>query len=288
MDFTGLEFESCGEAAVVLGRPLATSNPAALPVLQGVNEERAEIGLTPRPEDPKLSEDLQKHCRYMAMNNLLAHPEEKGKPGYSPEGHEAGMRSILSRGTPSERVAAGMVSTYFHRQDVLRPDTLAFGVGYEGNFGGIDGRTKMGDPKSVLWPVLCPVPDQTGVPLRFAREAPDPIPGDEAAGFPITVYFGTAALQLKSHALKAVSGPGVVPSKAGMPVECYAFDPSSGTEPGMTRYQKVVAIIPKDPLQPNVEYEVTFEVDVAGKPWSRTWRFNTTPPQPGRGGARRG
>jgi hypothetical protein len=56
----------------------------------------------------------------------------------------------------------------------------------------------------------------------------------------------------------------------------------------MTRYQKVVAIIPREPLLPNVEYEVSLEVDAAGETWSRTWRFNTTPPQPGRGGPRRG
>jgi hypothetical protein len=196
------------------------------------------------------------------------------------------MRSILSRGTPSDRVAAGMVGTYFHRQDVIRPDVLAFGVGYEGNFGGIDGRSKMGDSKSVLWPILCPVPGQTGVPTRFNREAPDPIPGDQEAGFPITAYFGTASLKLKSHSLKALPAPGA-PSKLGTPVECYAYDPVSGTESGMTKYQRVVAIIPKDPLASNVEFEVTFEVEVAGQPWTKTWRFNTNPAQPTRG-ARRG
>lgn len=35
-------------------------------------------------------------------------------------------------------------STYFRRQEVIRPETLAFGVGYEGSYGGIDGRSVMG------------------------------------------------------------------------------------------------------------------------------------------------
>ena len=163
MEFTALQLGPVGENPSVKGKPLATSNPAALPILKGVNEERVEIGLTPRPEDVKLSADLQKHCRYMAANNSLTHPEEAGKPGYSEDGHKAGMRSILGRGQSAERVAAGMVGTYFHRQDVIRPNTIAFGVGIEGAFTGIDGRSSLGQAPAHYWPVLCPVPGQSSV-----------------------------------------------------------------------------------------------------------------------------
>ncbi|HYE99258.1 MAG TPA: hypothetical protein VEJ18_10125 [Planctomycetota bacterium] len=272
MDFTGLTFGPAGEEPSVQGRLLATTTAAALPVLKGVNAERVEIGLTPRPEDLKLSADLQKHCAYMALNGTLTHPETKGRPGYSEEGHAAGMRSILSSGTPADRVAAGMMATYFHRQDVIRPDTAGFGVGYEGVYGGIDGRTKLSSPPNKTWPVICPVPDQT-VPTHFNRESPDPIPGDREAGFPITAYFGTDQLTLKAHSLRALAGPGVPPSRTGHPVECYTFDPRTGSEPSMTRYQRVVALIPKDPLRTGAEYEVMLEVDVAGTPWKKTWRF---------------
>ena len=37
-----------------------------------------------------------------------------------------------------------------------------------------------------------------------------------------------------------------------------------------------VCLIPKDPLKVNVDYEVSMTVDVAGKPWSKTWRFSTS------------
>lgn len=282
MEFTGLTMAFLGEEAQVRGKPLATTVPAALPVLKGVNEERAEIGLTPRPEDVKLSADLQKHCKYMAMNNLLAHPETPGQPGYSKEGHEAGMRSILSRGTPADRVAAGMVNTYFHRQDVIRPEALGFGVGYEGNFGGIDGRSNVTQPPAHYWPVLCPVPGQADVGTTYGKESPDACPGDNAAGYPITVYFGTSQLRLVSHSLKEVGpagpqAPAGRPLPAGAPaIDCYPFDPKQGASSDMTGYQRCVCIMAKDPLKPNVEYEVTFQVDVAGKPWVRTWRFSTS------------
>ena len=44
----------------------------------------------------------------------------------------------------------------------------------------------------------------------------------------------------------------------------------------MTKYQSGVALIAKDPLKVNVDYEVSMTVDVNGKPWSRTWRFSTS------------
>ncbi|HEX7898008.1 MAG TPA: hypothetical protein VF950_09635 [Planctomycetota bacterium] len=273
MEFTGLEFGPIGDGPKVTGRPLATTVPEALPVLKGVNEERVKLGLTPRPEDVKLSADLQKHCKYMVGTGVLAHPEEKGKPGYSEEGHAAGMRSILGRGMGADTLAFGMVNTYFHRQDVIRPQALAFGVGYEGAFGGIDGRSAMGKAPAQYWPVLCPVPGQQNVGLNYGKEAPDACPGDAAAGYPITVYWGTSNLKIKSHSLKAVP-PGPLPK--GLPeVECYVYDPAQGVEAGMTRYQQCVCLIAKDPLKPNTTYEVALAVDVDGKPWSKTWRFTT-------------
>ncbi len=280
MDFAGVRLGPLGEEFSVQGRPLATGAPAALPVLQGINEERLRIGLTPRPEDPKLSGELQKHCQYMAANNVLTHPEQKGKPGYSEEGHKAGMRSILSRGMPAEHVAFGMVQTYFHRQDVIRPNALAFGVGYEGAFGGIDGRSKLGPAPARFWPVLCPVPDQQDVGLTYGKEAPDACPGDNAAGLPITAYFGTSKLKLTSHELR-IAGPANAPPRplpkgAKLPaVDCYVFDPQTGASAGMTRYQHCVCIMAKDPLKANTLYEVALEVEVDGKPWTKTWRFST-------------
>ncbi len=279
MEFSGIEFGKLGEAPSVKGRPLATTVAAALPILKGVNGERVKLGLTPRPEDVKLSAELQKHCGYMAQNNILTHPEEKGKPGYSPEGHEAGMRSILSSGSPADSVAAGMVQTYFHRQDVIRPQTLAFGVGYEGRYGGIDGRSSVGKAPAQFWPVICPVPGQEGVGVRYGKEAPDACPGDTASGYPVTAYFGTPKVKLVSSSLKVVgpaAAPGAPPRPpAGETVTCYLYDPDQGASNEFSGYQHSVCIIAKDPLKPNTEYEVSLQVDVEGKPWSKTWRFST-------------
>lgn len=285
-DFAGLQMGPWGEQAAVKGRPLTTTVAAALPVLKGTNEERVKLGLTPRPEDLKLSSDLQKHCAYMVANGTLQHEETKGKPGYTPEGAASGPRSILSMGTPAEAVAFRMVQTYFHRQDVVRPGTLAFGVGYEGRYGGIDGRTNMAKASPNWWPVLCPVPGQKGLPVSYAKEAPDATPGDNDAGYPITAYFGTNKLKLVAHTLKVAGpaqpgGPGPLPvaappgPAAGESAECYEYDPKTGANANFTGFQHCVCIIAKDPLKPSTEYEVMLNVDVDGKPWTKTWRFST-------------
>lgn len=280
MEFESLTLGPLGEHPSVKGKPLATTLAAALPILKGVNEERVQIGLTPRPEDPKLSADLQKHCRYMTLNNVLTHPEDPGKPGYSEEGHKAGMRSILGRGQAADGVAPGMVTTYFHRQDVIRPSTLAFGLGIDGAFTGIDGRSSLGQAPPSYWPVIYPVPGQTGVGTTYGKEAPDATPGHPSAGLPITAYFGTSDLKLKEGTLKALPpGAAQLPPGAktppGTPVDCFLFDPHQGASADMSRYQSAVCLIPKDPLKVNVDYEVSLSVEVAGKPWSKVWRFST-------------
>ena len=274
-EYTGLSLGPWGEDPKVSGRALATQHAGALPVLKGVIEERLKLGLTPRPEDPKLSSDLQKHCHYMAQSGALGHGEEKGKPGYTPEGAAAGPRSILSQGQPPGHIAAGMVQTYFHRIDVIRPDALAFGVGYEARFGGIDGRTNLRKDHAKLWPVLCPAPGQTDIGLTYGREAPDATPGDDRAGFPVTVQFHTQKLKLTSYTLRAVAAGATGPAKDAPNIECYTYDPKTGAASDMTGYLECVCVIPKDPLQSATEYEVTLNVEVDGQAWARTWRFTT-------------
>lgn len=184
-------------------------------------------------------------------------------------------------GTPARRVADMMVRTYFHRQDVIRPAMRGFGVGYEGRYSGIDGRSDRDKSRPVRWPVLCPAPEQEGISLRYCKEAPDATPGDSSAGYPITAYFGTQKLKLTKYSLRPVQ---VTPrgSRAGEEIDCYEFEPGKGASAGMTRYQRCVCLIPKDPLQGGTIYEVALEVAVDGRPWKKTWRFST-----GRGLSRR-
>ena len=285
-ELTGFSIAPYGDDAKVQGHPLTTTVSAALPVLKGIIDERLKLGLTPRPEDKKLSEELQKHCKYMNLNKKLTHPEDKGKPGYTPEGHKAGMRSILAWNTPGPNVAKMMVGTYFHRQDVIRPGTTSFGVGMEGPYSGIDGRSNDNRGSVKQWPILCPAPGQSGVGTRYNKEAPDATPGDSSAGYPITAYFNARKITLTKYYLKAI-GPAAANTSRRLTrrptrnttnapnIDCYPFDHKQGASARMTGFQKCICIIPKEPLQGNTTYEVTLEADVNGQPWSKTWQFST-------------
>ncbi len=277
LDLTGFSIGALGENPKVEGRPLATTVPDALGVLQGIEQARSTVGLTPRPENTGLSASLQKHCRYMAANRKLTHPEDAGATGYSADGNESGMNSILSQGSAAPDIAAMMMGTFYHRQDVIRPLTRGFGVGYEGAFGGIDGRRDLSSQK-VEWPVLCPVPEQVDVPLRFNPEMPDPIAGDRSAGYPITAYFASGKLKLVKSSLTLVAGPasgGTAAAAAKAPIDCYAFDGTSGGDPTFNGYQCVVGLIAKEPLAEGSTYQAMLQVDAAGTPWTKTWRFTT-------------
>jgi hypothetical protein len=265
LDITGFAIGPWGEGPKAIGRPLATTNPLALGILKDANTLRAATGLPPRPEDKALSASLQKHCDYMALNKVLTHPEDKDKPGWTTEGNEAGMSSILSEGTAAERIATALWCTVYHRIDVVRPFPRALGVGITGRFGGINGRDNHDAKGSCRWPILTPAPEQLQVPVAFAgRESPDPIPGRTSAGQPIIAYFDTDQVKLISHKLVPLGG------KSNTPVECFVYDPTT-----VNKLQKMVCITPKELLVAASAYEVTFDVEVAGTAKTYAWRFYT-------------
>jgi len=272
MDLTGLAFGPWGEEPKAQGKTLASISPGALPVLIDVNRERIKRGLTPRPEDPNLTRPLQSHSQYMLTNNQLTHPEDANKPGYTKEGNDAGMRSILGMRQVPDDMAQGMVQTLYHRFDVIRANTLGFGVGWASGgrtgYGGIDGRTTlMGNAPAHWWPVLCPMPGEEDVPLTFRLESPDPIKGDTSAGFAVSAVFSGSNLKLEEHRLSVVDSKG----KLGPAIDCYTFDSSDG----MMKFLHAAAIMAKDPLQPDTEYEAMLKVSVDGQSWTKTWRFHT-------------
>ena len=50
----------------------------------------------------------------------------------------------------------------------------------------VDAKTAVGSSK---WPVVYPADGQSGVPLEFGSEVPNPVPGGARPGYPITIQF---------------------------------------------------------------------------------------------------
>ncbi len=68
-------------------------------IVQFVNAQRSANGIPAAiAHDPVLSDGCAKHDRYGAANGVLTHGEDPAKPGYSPEGDQAGKTSVLYAG----------------------------------------------------------------------------------------------------------------------------------------------------------------------------------------------
>jgi len=253
-------------------------------VLDKVNVYRASAGLKPVALDDAQSQACQKHARYLVINEghpslqgLDAHKEDPKLPGYSKEGHEAGMASDIAIGDyePIDAVDSWM-ATLYHRVPILEPGLKSIGFGCargrrQGwatvmNVG--TGRDKGTRPHAVFYPA----PDQADVPLTFPNsgEEPNPIPEDKdgRAGYPITAFFPQ-----KDPLLKA---SGTLMNDKGVEVPCWFSTPEVPANPKFARNQgNTVCLIAKDPLVPRTTYHVHLKGTLAGKPWEKKWKFTT-------------
>ena len=255
---------------------LSTGHADTLTLLRHLNLERVPLGLTPRPSDPRLDREIQLHCDWMVANNTAGHEERPGTPGYTLEGDAAGRRSLVSFGSHAHEIAQRFVRTLYHRRDIIRPDTMRYGVGFKGYKAGIDAVSRLSSTAPAQYPILCPAPFQIQVPPSFSGpEHPDPIGGDQSAGYPITAYFDNTHIHLLHHELISIDSRGRPTSG---PIECLVFDHDQGPHRELNRWQGYAAIIPKDPLRPLTAYRVSLSARHGPKQdlWSRTWSFTTS------------
>ena len=119
------------------------------------------------------------------------------------------------------------------------------------------------NPRVVLYP-----PDgASGVPRRFIRETPDPIPGVYGAGYPVTVQLNPAfyrRAKLKRFRLYDARGK-----------RLKAKVISGGKDPHHKLLPTDFALIPLGRLAPRSEYRVEFEASTDRGTVKRSWRFRT-------------
>jgi hypothetical protein len=116
------------------------------------------------------------------------------------------------------------------------------------------------------WPVEYPTDTQSGVPLEFGDEFPNPVPGGGRAGYPITIQFPPYE--------KITGVRARLVDQKGKDVPFYLSDPE---HPAMSSFGQwgVVCLIPKLPLKPNSSYGVRVDAIWNGKPGTWNWSFST-------------
>ncbi|HEU0034383.1 MAG TPA: CAP domain-containing protein [Kofleriaceae bacterium] len=251
--------------------------PVEQRVLALVNRYRATVGLPAVKLDPKLSKGCMEHARYMLLNKdtdalvgLNAHKQRPDLPGATPAGAACGKAADLFPGVSDLEVAVdAWMSGLYHRRPILTPELERIGVGYaqldDGSYMAalmfVDGK----DDRRASWPVKYPAADQTGVPLEFGNEFPNPVPGGGRAGYPLTIQF-PAFDKLTGVKAKLVDDKG----------KSVAFHLSDPEHPATSFGQYgVVCVIPKQPLRAESKYTLTVDATWNGKPGRWTWSFST-------------
>lgn len=290
--------------------PAAPAPPAAARLaLARVNAYRALDGLAPLRLSDALDRAAQAHADYFRTNvdrfqgvSLAVHQENPSWPGFT--GVEPWDRAAV-QGYPSQAVIGedmafgsgllagvdGLMATVYHRLLLLDPVAADLGAGLAGSPGEAallpvldleTGRTGSWPRLDPATAVLYPVDGQSGVPVAFTGEVPDPLApfGRQApAGYPITVQFPSlllSGLQLESASL--------VDRSTGAAVPFWALTPESAARAGQAdELGMAVALLPKAPLEAGHRYEVSVDLllrDASGVQhrFQRTWSFTTQAP----------
>jgi len=251
--------------------------------LRMLNRLRRSAGLPPVPLDAERSKACFSHAHYLGRNvpnnPALNWNEEKADlPGYTKEGATLARTASIQGGGGAFEAVAGLTDSLISRQQLLDPRLHDLGLGYTPlSMGGwvwvIDlhctGRSETS--KEYFYPA----PDQENVPVNYPpNEVPSPIParsGEERrnegrlAGYAITVLFGPR-VGVTAATAKLVDDK-------GQEVDGWLSTPE---KPAIAGYpQTSLCFLPKMPLRPGTHYTATFQAEVDGKPWRRTWSFTT-------------
>ena len=238
-----------------------------------VNELRIRAGLRPVHLDRKASNAAEKHCEYLKLNGLAdgsggvsAHKETPGKPGYSPEGKEAGEGSSIYFGYTLREAILGWHATAWHGAPIVDPELSLIGVAHKHGVSLLY-FAEYGYDKEAM--SFHPPDGAIRVPRSFGKlgEIPNPVPGTLGArgcGFPILAHLTPSVRELKAA---KVLGPG------GKPVEGTFSSPARPANPQWPSNSDIAVFIPSKPLAPGATYRVTFTFAGVSKPV--TWTFTT-------------
>ncbi|MDP7114086.1 MAG: hypothetical protein QGH45_19095 [Myxococcota bacterium] len=174
------------------------------------------------------------------------------------------------------RAVDAWINTVYHRPPLLRPLIDGAGVGFGGQFGDMVavGPWDTVEDGGQLLTAIYPAPGQAGVPPTFHSDAevPDPAPGVNQVGSPISVTFQAGHWHDSDNHFDIQLDPegcSVTP-RGGEPVDLILLDPESDD----TLWSTVV-LLPAEPMEPGVTYDVEVAATIAGTPWSKGWTFTT-------------
>jgi hypothetical protein len=261
--------------SILLAATSAYADTPDAQVLARANSFRKAAGLGAVSLDATLSKGCMEHAVYMkknkgtdAMAGLNAHTQRADLPGATPAGAACGKAADLFPGVSdlAGAVDAWMAGIY-HRRPMMDPALTKVGFGYatldDGSYMAalMFAKTKA---SPAGWPVAYPASAQTGVPLEYGAEIPNPIPNNGRGGYAVTLQF---------PAFDKVTGVKATLAAGKKAVPFYLSDPE---HPATSFGQYgVVSLIPKQALDPSTTYTVKIDATWKGKAQTWSWSFTT-------------
>lgn len=141
------------------------------------------------------------------------------------------------------------MNSLYHRTPILSPSLRRVGIAESPHPRGGVAAALMFEhdaPGGETWPIRYPTTEQTGVPLEFVGETPNPVPRNGRSGYPITLNFPVAAKirRVEAHLFDAQGAElPLYVSHPGRPAQSF---PQGGA----------VCLLPKTALQPGVRHRV--------------------------------
>ncbi|MES2900044.1 MAG: CAP domain-containing protein [Pseudomonadota bacterium] len=285
--------------APIAASPVEVGSPALLgnvatDGMNWINFRRAQLGVPVLSRNAQVDIAAQSHSEYQRANNTVAHEQISGRVGFTgvtlqdrlnaagytvpATGFAIGEIISAATSTSGHYLAEELVTAIYHRFVMFEPKFKEIGVGSAVSSAGYNYLTTnfaarggygpgLGRGKLVNWPIQ----GQTGVTPNFLSdyEAPDPVPGRNEVGYPISVHADIdVTLTVSSFTVRPRGG-----ADLAVKLMQRATDPVTPTS--------AIAIIPLDVLRAGTTYDVTFigtttttgQSDTAQL--TRSWSFTT-------------
>ncbi len=273
-------------AAQEVGAPRA-SGDVATDGLAWIAYRRQQAGLPVPVRDAAIDRAAVAHSHYQQLNNRVTHHESAAEPGFTGKTVTDRLRAagyavdtqarandevIAATATADGFAAAdGLLAAIYHRYVMLQPQFDRFGAGSAQRAGGYYWLTvnfvathkapPPGDDLVVVWPA----PQQAGVRINFFsdQETPDPVPGIDEVGYPVSVHADReASVRVGRFTIRERNG-------APLLVRLLAADTDNATP------HSAAAIIPLAQLRSGTIHDVEFSGTVNGTAVTRRWFFIT-------------
>ncbi len=278
--------------------PTATPQPTATPTavpgpdwLRYYNQFRTQSGLPQLAENSAWSAGSLAHSQYMMTNSLSAHAQDPNKPGYSPQGDEAGQNSNIAisgwDGASDLWAIDYWMSAPFHAVPMLNPHLSQTGFGVFRDASNsfkmtatldVSSKRPLGQlPESITFPILYPRDGGEIWVLRYTLpEFPNPLTAcsglQKPLGPPLIVQLGDGSLVPSVTQTSLTSSDGTTIPHCVIDETRYVNSSAYQQQEGRTILDKqdAIVLIPARPFTVGETYSASITVNGATIEWSFT------------------